>query len=225
MESRKNPITVIETKDGSFSLKRSDLNESYHSEYGALSETKLVFIDYGFLYWCNNNPNANPNVLEIGFGSGLNAIATMKFNPAKVYYETIELYPVPVELIQKLNYGKLLSMEKEFETMHLSPWKETVEIDNTFSISKHHTAAQNYDFGSERFDIVYLDAFSPDNEPELWTVDFFKKIYQSCRANAVLTTYCCKGIVKRALKEAGFQIEKLPGPEGKREVLRAIKLI
>ena len=218
-------ISLIETKDGSFSLKRSDLNESYHSEYGALSETKLVFIDYGFLYWCKNNPDSNPRVLEIGFGSGLNAIATMKFADRKTEFETLELYPVPIEMIRRLNYGKLLEMEAEFDYMHTSAWNERTEINHNFTLSKYNTAAQEFDFGKERFDVVYLDAFSPDNEPDLWTVDFFKKIYQSCRANAVLTTDCCKGIVKRALKEAGFQIEKLPGPEGKREVLRAIKLI
>ncbi len=224
MESRKNPITIIETEDGSFSLKRQDLNESYHSSHGALSETNLIFIEYGFNHWCSKNPNSEVNVLEIGFGSGLNALATLKASSTKVHYETLELYPVPIELIRELNYGKLLSMQKEFESIHLCAWEEETDINPDFSILKHHTAAQNYNYGNERFDVVYLDAFSPDNEPDLWTSDFLKKIYDSCRTNAVLTTYCCKGSVKRALKEAGFQIEKLPGPKGKREVLRAVKI-
>lgn len=224
MESRENPITIIETEDGSFSLKRQDLDESYHSSHGALSETNLIFIEYGLEYWHSKNPHSQVNVLEIGFGSGLNALATMKSSSIKVYYETLELYPVPLELIRKLNYGKLLSMQEEFESIHLCAWEEKTNINPEFSILKHHTAAQNHNFGRERFDVVYLDAFSPDNEPDLWTSDFLKKIYYSCRTNAVLTTYCCKGSVKRALKEAGFQIEKLPGPKGKREVLRAIKI-
>lgn len=224
MESRKNPITIIETEDGSFSLKRQDLNESYHSSHGALSETNLIFIEYGFNHWCSKNPNSEVNVLEIGFGSGLNALATMKSSSIKVYYETVELYPVSMEFVKRLNYGKLLSMQKEFENIHLCPWGKQTFVNSEFSILKYNVAAQEHNYGNERFDVVYLDAFSPDNEPNLWTSSFLKMIYDACRTNAVLTTYCCKGNVKRALKEVGFQIEKLPGPKGKREVLRAVKI-
>lgn len=224
MESGEINIEIITSIDGSSTIRRKDLFETYHSVFGALTETNLVYMDYAFKHWCTQNNSIKANILEIGFGTGLNAIATMKHSSlSHVLYHTIEPFPLSTDIIHKLNYGKLLGMEKEFESIHSCPWEKEERISPHFTIRKQQSTAQNTDYHDDFYDIVYFDAFSPDNEPELWTESLFSKIYTSMRTGAVLTTYCCKGTVKRLLKGSGFEIEKLNGPKGKREVLRAIK--
>ncbi len=225
MENAKDSlIEIFKTEDGSNSLLRKDIEESYHSHFGALTETNTIYIDYGYNYFCSLNNAPQINVLEIGFGTGLNAIATLKnFNQRKIFYQTIELYPISASVAERLNYGEILSLKKEFDLLHKCDWEKIVEITPNFKIKKCKANACDFDFGKDVFDVVYFDAFSPDKDSDLWSEDMMIKIYNACKQGAVLTTYCCKGEIKRRMKKAGFTIAKLPGPKGKREILRAEK--
>jgi tRNA U34 5-methylaminomethyl-2-thiouridine-forming methyltransferase MnmC len=225
MESSKhNLIEIFQTEDGSKSLLRKDIGESYHSHFGALTETNTIYIDYGFRYFCCLDNKEQVNVLEIGFGTGLNAIATLKnSNQRKIFYQTIELYPIAQSIAENLSYGEQLSLKEEFDLLHKCDWEEVVSINSDFKIKKCEADACSYDLPKDFFDVVYFDAFSPEKDSDLWSEDMFLKVYDSLKKGGVLTTYCCKGEIKRRMKKAGFSITKLPGPKGKREILRAEK--
>jgi tRNA U34 5-methylaminomethyl-2-thiouridine-forming methyltransferase MnmC len=225
MESSKhNLIEIFQTEDGSKSLLRKDIGESYHSHFGALTETNTIYIDYGFRYFCCLDNKEQVNVLEIGFGTGLNAIATLKnSNQRKIFYQTIELYPIAQSIAENLSYGEQLSLKEEFDLLHKCDWEEVVSINSDFKIKKCEADACSYDLPKDFFDVVYFDAFSPEKDSDLWSEEMFSKVYDSLKKGGVLTTYCCKGEIKRRMKKAGFSITKLPGPKGKREILRAEK--
>jgi len=219
---------IVLTNDGSNSIFSEDVNEHYHSHFGALQESKHIFIDAGF---CSGilSDLETVSILEIGFGTGLNALLTyFKANELqkKIYYETLELYPVSQQEVEQLNYPSLLpySDAKEiFTTLHNVSWNKKQIISENFTLHKRQTSAINANYTPNRFDLVYFDAFSPDVQPELWTKEVFEPIYQSMKQNSILLTYCTKGSVKKILAELGFQLEKLPGPVGKREILWGIK--
>ena len=224
METIDNNIEVLITQDGSSSLRRKDLQEGYHSTYGAIAESVHIFIEAGLR---NVEKHSLINILEIGFGTGLNALLTCEFaikEKQSIYYQTIEKYPLSQQIISQLNYGKLLSLEEEFLKIHSVSWNENAEINNLFSIHKIDKPAENLNYKANFFDIIYFDAFAPQFEENLWQQEMFAKLYSSLKEGGLLVTYCCKGDVKRALKASGFQIEKLPGPKGKREILRAKKI-
>ena len=225
MESSKhNLIEIFQTEDGSKSLLRKDIGESYHSHFGALTETNTIYIDYGFRYFCSLDNKEQVNVLEIGFGTGLNAIATLKnSNQRKIFYQTIELYPIAQSIAENLSYGEQLSLKEEFNLIHKCNWEEVVSINSDFQIKKCEADACSYELPKDFFDVVYFDAFSPEKDSDLWSEDMFLKVYDSLKKGGVLTTYCCKGEIKRRMKKVGFVITKLPGPKGKREILRAEK--
>lgn len=225
MENAKDSlIEIFKTEDGSNSLLRKDIEESYHSHFGALTETNTIYIDYGYNYFCSLNNTLQINILEIGFGTGLNAIATLKnSNQRSIFYQTIELYPISSLIAEKLAYGEELSLKEEFNLIHKCNWEEVVSINSDFKIKKCKADACSYDLPKDFFDVVYFDAFSPEKDADLWSEDMMQKVYNACRKGAVLTTYCCKGEIKRRMKKAGFSITKLPGPKGKREILRAEK--
>lgn len=224
MEGIEDNIEVLITEDGSSSLRRKDLGEGYHSTFGAIAEGVHIFINAGLR---NIEKYSLINILEIGFGTGLNAILTLDYSNKEnqnIYYETIEKYPLSKEIISQLNYGKVLSLEEEFLKIHSVSWNENAEINNLFSINKIDKPAENLNYKANFFDIIYFDAFAPQFEKNLWQQEMFTKLYSSLKKGGLLVTYCCKGDVKRALKASGFQIEKLPGPKGKREILRAKKI-
>lgn len=217
-------IEVLITEDGSSSLRRKDLREGYHSTFGAIAEGVHIFINAGLR---NIEKHSLINVLEIGFGTGLNAILTLDYSNKEsqnIYYETIEKYPLSQEIISQLNYGKVLLLEDEFLKIHSVSWNKNAEINNLFSIHKIDKPAENLNYKANFFDIIYFDAFAPQFEENLWQQEMFAKLYSSLKEGGLLVTYCCKGDVKRALRASGFQIEKLPGPKGKREILRAKKI-
>lgn len=213
--------TLQITDDGSHTLFVPEIDECYHSTKGAIQESRHIFIEAG-LKQC---AKSEINVLEIGFGTGLNALLTALESDVSVRYTTIELYPVPIEQALKLNYPELLEDESVvlFEKIHSSPWNEKVQITENFSITKLNADITRTDF-DEQFDVIYFDAFSPEKQPEMWSEEMFRKLYLCASENAVLTTYCAKGAVRRAMKSAGFAVERLPGPPGKREILRARKI-
>lgn len=211
------------TKDGSHTLFVPEIDECYHSTHGAIQESIHVFIEAGLKQFTKTEIN----VLEIGFGTGLNAFLSLeqaKIGKSKIHFTTIEKYPVELEKALKLNYANGYSDESkyEFELIHKVKWNEESNINPFFSITKYKGDFTQFDFEG-KYDVIFFDAFSPEKQPEMWSEAMFKKIYQLSNSGAILTTYCAKGIVRRALQSAGFTVERLPGPPGKREILRATK--
>jgi tRNA U34 5-methylaminomethyl-2-thiouridine-forming methyltransferase MnmC len=216
-------ISIIQTTaDGSHTLFVPEIDESYHSVHGAIQESTFVFIEQG-LRLCIRN---DIRVLEVGFGTGLNALLT-SFEAVRtkkrIHYTTLELYPVTAENIRLLNYPEMLENSGEFfDKIHKATWEKNVEINPFFVLQKIKT-----DFTScvlsGMYDVVYFDPFSPEKQPEIWEKAGFEKIAEHCNPDAILTTYCAKGTVRRTLQNVGFQVERLPGPPGKREILRAVK--
>lgn len=220
-------LKIVECEDGSHTLYREDLDEHYHSVFGAFSESKHIFINAGYAYLSRNLSDLN--ILEVGFGTGLNAFLTF-FEAEKdhinIKYTGVEAFALSDELISKLNYADLHKAEKAkvvFDLIHKSPWNVSSNLSSNFILKKIESKIEDVQLPQNAFDLVYFDAFAPDVQSELWTAELFKKIYNSMKDGAVLTTYSCKGDVKRALKSVGFTLEKLPGPKGKREFLRATK--
>jgi len=215
---------IITTSDGSKTIQIEDWNEQYHSLHGAVQEAEHVFIKYGLSLF----KNQDLSILEIGFGTGLNALITLirsKELNLKVHYSGVEGYPICQDEIDQLNYLSCLNatdFEEEFKKMHTSSWEVDIPIAEDFILNK-----RQQDFleitDSNAFDLVYFDAFGARVQPELWTETIFEKMYEAMKPNSVLVTYSAKGSVRRAMQTVGFEVERLPGPPGKREMLRARK--
>ena len=221
---------IITTADGSSTIFLPEWNEHYHSKHGALQEAYHVFIRTGLGYYLENAmPSGEISILEIGFGTGLNAFITLIENGKdhfNISYTGVEAYPVTVEELQKLNYSALFSEEdfvRPFKKLHSAKWEEKEQITNSFSLHKkkmffHEIQEFNV------FDLVYFDAFGPRVQPDLWTEEIFGIMYRALKKGGVLVTYSAKGSVRRAMQAVGFEVERLPGPPGKREMLRAVKI-
>lgn len=220
-------MKMVITEDGSHTLFVEELNEHYHSIFGAIQESNHIFIKTGLNYM--KEKAGNINILEIGFGTGLNAILSLKdslINNLALSYVGLEPFPISIEIANKLNYSTVLDdkqLAASFDQMHHSNWNMEIELAPDFIFKKIKESIQDVTLTENHFNLVYFDAFAPDVNPELWTTEIFKKIYHSLQMNGVLMSYSVKGSVKRALLAAGFSIEKLPGPKGKREILRATK--
>lgn len=215
-------FTHLLTKDGSSTLYSTRFDEHYHSLHGAIQESEHVFIQMGLRPLLLEKEHLS--ILEIGLGTGLNALLTLLRAPEQhIYYNGIEAYPLEKEAIAQLNYDQQLSgiaIHKLLEKIHSCPWNMDVEIHPAFTL--HKSKVQLEDFQSKRkFDLIYFDAFAPNTQPELWTTDIFSKIFTYSEPGAIFVTYSSKGAVRRALISAGFEVEKIPGPPGKREMLRA----
>lgn len=218
-------LQKIKTKDGSHTLLNSELNEHYHSTHGAVQESRHVFIEAGLkLVELNKN---EINILEVGMGTGLNVFLTFLETSAKVLrYTSLEAYPLEASLIAELNYVDVLGANEDrsvFEMIHRCEWGMERALKQDRFFTKLKCKLEEYDT-DKLYDLIYFDAFAPGVQPELWTEDIFKKMYRSLREGGVLVTYCAKGEVKRNMKAAGFSIERLPGPPGKREMTRAVKM-
>ena len=216
---------VFITDDGSTSFHLPKWNEQYHSKHGAIQEAYHVFIHAGLDLFKNNS---TVSILEIGFGTGLNAFITylesLKRN-LTIFYNGVEKFPLSEKEIALLNYPKALNAENHkaiFKKLHLSKWEELSEIDKQFRLTKRKKDFRNIN-DIAKYDLIYYDAFGARVQPELWTEDMFKKMYLSLKNNGVLVTYSAKGSVRRAMLTVGFNVEKIPGPKGKREMLRAFK--
>jgi len=218
-------VELFITGDGSHSLYVPSLEENYHSIYGALSESRHIFIEAGLHHMLQ--PADEGNILEIGFGTGLNAFLTLveaERNGQKINYTAIEKHPLDHNIFNRLNYPDLLGHRAWFHQLHACPWNEEVVIDSSFCLKKLKVALQDFQPPQREYDLVYFDAFGPEVQPEMWSLEVFNKIASGIKKGGILVTYSTKGIVKRALKEAGFGLEKMPGPPGKREILRATLL-
>lgn len=228
---------VTATADGSYTLFVPELNEHYHSVNGAISESMHIFINAGLRAV---PPETDPVViLEIGFGTGLNALLTAieaEKTGRTIEYYTLEAFPLQKEIWSQLNYADILDSsmnpgraEDIFHILHSSPWNEKIKVTSNFTLHKIH---QNLDelmvsagkqSLADNLSLIYFDAFGPDVQPEMWTVGVFSGLYEMMTPGGILVTYSVKGDVKRALRTAGFRIEKLPGPAGKREMLLAVR--
>ncbi|GGD56657.1 tRNA (5-methylaminomethyl-2-thiouridine)(34)-methyltransferase MnmD [Muriicola marianensis] len=215
---------IITTSDGSRTISLEDWNEHYHSTHGAVNEACHVFIDHG-LAVCQQN---EIRILEVGFGTGLNALITLNEAQKKdliIHYTGVEAYPISMEEVEELNYARELDLdqlEQVYREMHLCRWDIPVQLTPEFTLTK-----QKKDFGQisdeQEYDLIYFDAFGPRVQPELWTESIFIKMFNALKSNGVLVTYSAKGSVRRAMQAAGFTVDRLPGPPGKREMLRANK--
>lgn len=219
--------SIITTGDGSSTLFVPELNEHYHSSKGAITESSVVFIRNGFQWVCRSINELK--VLEVGFGTGLNAILSFiesQKTEAKVFYTAVEPFPVEDVLLQKLYFERCISdfPQDIFKKMHSQENNEFGALSSNFFFKKHFVKIEEFPTGKGQFDLIYFDAFSPTVQPELWTDAIFKKLFHTLTKSGVLVTYSVKGEVRSALKKAGFIVEKLEGPPGKRHVLRAIKL-
>ncbi len=219
-----NSRILKETMDGSHTLYQPELDEHYHSTKGALQESMHVFIKNGYGYF---DTNKDLQILEVGFGTGLNALLTLSENrktSRNVCYTGIEKYPLPPEIIVKLNYVKCFqgAYADELFEMHNSIWGDWQEFPGSFFLKKLKVDLLNFQT-TEQFNLIYFDAFAPDKQPELWSEEVFKQCYEILIDGGVLVTYSAKGLIKRRLKHIGFEVEILPGPPGKREMIRALK--
>lgn len=216
-------LEIVNTLDGSATLYNKEVNQHYHSVNGAVSESMLVFIEYGLDFCIKNSKTIN--ILEIGYGTGLNVLLTLNrvrnSSDITVKYDAVEAFPLHNSVI-----SSVLSSAKISQTdikMFCRAGQEPYELDKSFTLTRIHETVQDVKLPDNFYNLLYFDAFDYMAQPEMWSEQVFTKLYKAMDKGGVLVTYSCKGIVKQNLKQSGFVIEKLPGPAGKREVLRAIK--
>ncbi len=220
-------IQLITTEDGSHTLFVPSMNEHYHSVHGAVQESMHVFIQAGFHEIVKLKDEIH--ILEIGFGTGLNALLTFCENlhlNKRIIYTAVEAYPLEKEIYEKLNYADYITDNAEnnvLQLMHQQEWNKTINISDVFELQKINCKTEELELKNDFFDLIYFDAFAPQFQPELWSKEVFEKIFFSMRNHSILMTYCAKGEVKRNLRSAGFVVEGIPGPKGKREITRARK--
>jgi tRNA U34 5-methylaminomethyl-2-thiouridine-forming methyltransferase MnmC len=213
------PPQIELTADGSHTLFLPELDERYHSVNGAIQESMHVYIQAGFNQ-CRKNV---VHVLEMGLGTGLNVLLTAleaEKRNIKVVYTALEKYPLTAGITRQLNYSS--RNNDLFNQIHTAAWEESVPLTSSFTLHKINVDFNGYDY-SKNCDVVYYDAFAPDKQPEVWSQELFDAIYMAMNPAGILTTYCAKGIIRRMMKQSGFAVERIPGPPGKREMLRARK--
>ena len=218
-------LKVEVTADGSTTILVADMDEHYHSVKGALTESNHIYRDCAFVYRSNFVKGERLRLLEVGFGTGLNAVVTAMVADVchPVHYITIEKYPLSDEILKKLNYGGVIDVEL-YRAIHNAEWNKPIEITPYFTIEKR---TEDYITAElpQNIDVVYFDAFAPEKQPEMWSQEAFNRLANVMSKGAVLTTYCAKGEIRRLFASLGLVVERLAGPAGgKREILRATKL-
>ncbi|MFZ1808934.1 MAG: tRNA (5-methylaminomethyl-2-thiouridine)(34)-methyltransferase MnmD [Cyclobacteriaceae bacterium] len=221
-------LQLINTSDGSHTIKNIELNETYHSTHGAIQESRHIYIDQGLHYFIDRFQAKSIKILEVGFGTGLNALLTMldeRTRGSRKTYHTVEAFPLPDEVIKQLNYPDHLGNRAAFcfSELHHAKWDREVEVVADFVIHKMHA-----DIGSLKldgnYDLVYFDAFAPKVQPEIWAKSVLANVIRVMSDNGVLVTYCASGQFKRDLKDLNMEVEEVPGPPGKRVMVRAYRL-
>ena len=220
-------VRIITTEDGSHSLFVESLNETYHSTRGANTESRYVFIESGIDYYVDVTKLTAVSVLEIGFGTGLNALLAMEHatsNQIFINYTTLEPFPLNEEVFSQLNYceGELSDWKDRFIQLHSSDWGALHQVTSHFSFRKLAETVQGFE-SNQKFDVVFFDAFAPSRQGELWQIEVFEKLMSMMNKQGVIVTYCAQGQFKRNLKSLGLEVETLPGPPGKKEMVRATK--
>lgn len=213
------------TADGTHTLYIPEIDEHYHSVNGAAVEANHVYLKEALMH----HGGASVTVLEVGFGTGLNAFLTLLHaleQGKRIHYVTLELYPLETEQVELLNYAAQIAPEKSelYFALHRAPWNEPVEIIPGFILEKRHCNLVTCQLDGA-FDVVYFDAFAPEKQPEMWSDAIYEKLFAQMNPDAVMTTYCAKGVVRRGFQAAGLTVERIPGPPGKREMLRATKRV
>lgn len=219
-------IKLIQTEDGSSSLYREDLNETYHSFHGAIGESRHVFIQYGLEPLMMRFPDETIQVFEVGMGTGLNVFLTALSALAaerRISMTTLEPIPIGSELAQSLNYGKFHDEQALLHRIHEADWEIDVTLTDFFTFLKSMQKLEEAKVDAERFHIVYFDAFAPSKQPEMWAIENLQKCFDILKSGGYLVTYCAQGQFKRNLKSVGFEVESLPGAMGKKEMVRAVK--
>jgi len=213
-------LKLIETGDQSKTLYHPELNEHYHSTHGAYQESVHVYIKSGLDQFVDK---PKVSVFEMGFGTGLNVLLSWMFSKEHnktIDLTTIELYPLRNEIWTQLDYYKNSVQKNVFEKFHQCDWEQPIAIDENFTFTKHNVSLKEFSTPN-KYDLIFFDAFGPDKQPELWEIPVFEKLYSILNIGGILVTYSAKGQVRRNMQQAGFTVERIPGPPGKREMLRA----
>ncbi|WP_299395613.1 tRNA (5-methylaminomethyl-2-thiouridine)(34)-methyltransferase MnmD [uncultured Gelidibacter sp.] len=229
---------IITTADGSKTIQIEEWNEQYHSIHGAIQEANHVYIKHGLLFSLDHkgfsksdledDNSRELSILEIGFGTGLNSFLTLieaEKYAVDIHYCGVEAFPITVEEMEALNYVEELQADDKkavFVELHSSPWEKDIQLTAQFKLHKQQKLFKDIT-ANNQFNLIYFDAFGARVQPELWTEEIFRIMFTALKSNGVLVTYAAKGSVRRAMQEVGFSVEKLPGPPGKREMLRATK--
>lgn len=218
------PVIKI-TSDGSQTIYLPALDEHYHSIHGALTESMHVFIHTGLEAVLSLNKK-NIRVLEIGLGTGLNALLTllhMRDDKRQVRYTALEPHPLSSEITGVISFENILNstdVQHWYTAIHKAEFDIKINLTDSFTFIKHHTGLEDMNF-SETYDLIYFDAFSPKVQPDIWKTENFEKLFRATNVNGILVTYCAQGAVRRSMQHAGYVVERLPGPPHKREMLRA----
>lgn len=227
-------LSLVTTQDGSHTLRSKRFDATYHSIFGAVDESIHVFVMAGLDYYRVNQPSVQQlNVLEIGMGTGLNVWLTALWankHQIKINMDTIEKYPITQDQYQQLNFHQSLpssTPEQEIlvQTIHTSAWDSQVDLTSTFSLTKYQTDMLSHEYPLGKYDVIFFDAFAPNAQPELWEEVFHQRLKDSLKPQAILTTYCAKGVFKRMLKGIGYELDQLPGPHRKHEMTRAVNIV
>lgn len=218
--------SILLTNDGSCTVRVSATGDTYHSKHGAIQESRHVYINAGLDYYVQQHPDVTTiKVFETGLGTGLNALLSALYaieHNISISYHAVEPHPLTGEESELLNYGTLLHDNGTLSAIHHSDWEKTVTINPCLQLTKHQLTLDAFHL-PEQFDVIYHDAFAPDVQPELWTAEVFKQLYDITVPGGVLVTYSSKVIIRRAMEQAGYVVEKVPGPHGKRDMAIAMK--
>jgi tRNA U34 5-methylaminomethyl-2-thiouridine-forming methyltransferase MnmC len=220
-------IQIIHTSDGSHSLLNTELNETYHSQHGAVQESLHVFINHGLNYFLSTHQRNPVRVLEVGFGTGLNAFLTvqsLRESTRQIEYSSIEAFPLEQSIWSMLNYASTLADKDIFTKLHEAPWDTRQRITHNFELLKLKCTLQSLHLSACKYDVIYFDAFAPNKQPEMWELPVLEKVITALNVGGVFVTYCAKGQLKRDLKSLGLKVETLAGPPGKKEMVRALKI-
>lgn|SRR5690606_15871086 len=220
---------LLLTSDGSATISCQNGSFTYHSIHGAVQESLHVFIQAGLDYLFKRDGPKEIHVFEVGFGTGLNALLSLSYAHAyglSLSYTAIEAFPLEEQLYQRLNYAEIADIlpvaRQHFSTMHQLRWNKPSRLTEHFTLHKVLASLQEYRH-TEQYHLIFFDAFAPDDQPELWTLPIFQKLFDALLPGGVLVTYCAKGNVRRMLQQVGFKVERLVGPPKKREMIRAHK--
>lgn len=215
----------IVTEDNSHTFFVPELNEYYHSIFGAIQESYHIFIKNGL----HQKRDSKLSIMEVGFGTGLNCLLTLlechKLKK-KIFYTALEIEPIDINEVLSLNYSEILEIKKTqyFEKIHKAMWNHKIQITDLFFLQKINTNVLNFKI-DDQYDLIFFDLFTPNIQPQLWTYEVFRKIYNAMNINGLLLTFSSKGIVKKALRDVGFEVKRLKGPKGKKHILCAKKII
>ena len=218
-------LEIITTSDGSHTLRNKTLNETYHSVHGAVQESMHVFIQHGLEYYCEQHHPKEVSILEVGFGTGLNALLSAQHTmhtDVSIRYTTLEPFPLPENVWSDLNYGDADKGGHLYRALHEAAWNREVAVSPEFTILKLDKSLHDASL-EESYDIIYFDAFAPQIQPELWAYVSLEKVVKCLKEGGVFVTYSAKGQLKRDLRSLGLEVETLAGPPGKNEMVRGRK--